>query len=748
MTMTPPASPERAARVRRHRAAAPRRLVRAAVVTAAVLALVAPLTGVGGSMAVAATTVSSASSVEFGAAAAANGILRSDGQLVVTLSASNLSPAVVDAATVDLSVSSRPLDSRDSVDQWLSGESAPSLRGVGSLALGSIGPYGTTSAQTMVEVGDELDPGVYALRAAYRTEDSTLLSRGVFVVPADDDPTGEVAVLVPITAGPLTAGLLTADELAVLTADGGDLRVQLDAVTGTVAILAIDPAIPAAIRVLGSGAPETALQWLSDLMALPNTRFALQFGDADLAVQYAAGLEEPLTVSTLSPYVDIANIETPDIETPDTETPATETPTPPPPPTPTESGDGAPAAVGTPTPTNTPTSTNTPSPEPTPPADGIVLPSLEHLTDIGPSVADVYWPASGTADTELVSDLADTGDDRTTLTIVPSNSVDRATGARARTGTAQLLVYDSAVSGALKRASVSEIAVGRAGALAEASAYGAFTDPDATLLVTFDRTAGPARSSESAMHAAIRAASSLDGRSSIGLTDLAAESGATRVRLAEVEDAPERVSALQRLLDDEGDLEEFATILTDPSLILAPERASILQLLGNAWMPSTDAWTAAVSAHEAATVATIEAVSIVPSPAINLLGTAAPLNFSVRNDLQWPVSLVLVTQPNDPRLVVQNTTEFVAGAAQTTRVDVPVEARVGNGESSLTLQLRSPAMIRIGDPVTVEVSVRAEWETVGIVIMSVLVGGFIVLGAIRTVVRLRQRRRAAGGSNG
>ena len=34
---------------------------------------------------------------------------------------------------------------------------------------------------------------------------------------------------------------------------------------------------------LGSSAPATAQQWLADLLALPNSRFALQFGDADLA---------------------------------------------------------------------------------------------------------------------------------------------------------------------------------------------------------------------------------------------------------------------------------------------------------------------------------------------------------------------------------------------------------------------------------------------------------------------------------
>ena len=103
-----------------------------------------------------------------------------------------------------------------------------------------------------------------------------------------------VGVVVPVTAGPTAEGLLTADELVELTGPEGSLTNILDAVEGTEAILAVDPAIPAAIRVLGSSAPPTALLWLARLEALPQTRFALQFGDADVAAQVQAGIVPPL----------------------------------------------------------------------------------------------------------------------------------------------------------------------------------------------------------------------------------------------------------------------------------------------------------------------------------------------------------------------------------------------------------------------------------------------------------------------
>ena len=134
-----------------------------------------------------------------------------------------------------------------------------------------------------------------------------------------------------------------------------------------------------------------------------------------------------------------------------------------------------------------------------------------------------------------------------------------------------------------------------------------------------------------------------------------------------------------------------------------------------------------------------------PPSDITLAATSAPLTFSVRNDLPWPVSLRLIATPNDPRLVVQNTTEVEAGPEQNTRVQVPVEARVGSGESTLSLQLRSPAMVAIGDTVPVHVTVRAEWESVGLIVMAALVGAMIVIGIVRTVRKMRRRKEDSDG---
>src|SRR5690606_549000 len=122
-----------------------------------------------------------------------------------------------------------------------------------------IPPYGERSFGLAVDpttLGSAgLEPGVYPLLATYTSDAGTATSAAVMTVPREtdaDDPPGTAAVIVPITAEPLTEGLLTAEELTVLTDAGGSLREQVDAVSGTAAILAIDPAIVAAIRVLGT----------------------------------------------------------------------------------------------------------------------------------------------------------------------------------------------------------------------------------------------------------------------------------------------------------------------------------------------------------------------------------------------------------------------------------------------------------------------------------------------------------------
>ena len=673
-----------------------------------------------------------ASTVTFAVAPSADGVVTAGQPLAVSVSARNATGSTVPASSVHLTTSTRALATRADVKAWLAAPAPDAARTELAVADGevpSIVPLGVGSATLSLDATAlaALAPGVYPLRADYGSGASTTTAVSVFVVPGDAG-TGALGLVAPLTAPAQSTGLLTSTELAELTAPDGARRAPLAAVSRTAAIPAGDPARVAAIRVLGTSAPASATRWLADRLQLPNSRFALQFGDADLAAQVAAGQSTPLTVSTLAPYLtesDFTGIT----------------------PSPAPSGSADPPADPTPGPTGDPAPTPTPTGNT---GTGPTLPTLAQLTDIGAGTGSVFWPASGTATADVVAALgALTVDDIASITLVDSETVtgsetQAAAGARGTANGAQVLVYDADASRALATAAATDTPLTRAEALAEASAYAALAvaaDPSAPLLVALDR---PSEVTGAGSRAAVVAGTHLAGRAATDLATLTAAPAAT-LSIAGGEVPTDRAADLTALLAGEDELTDFATILADPALITARERASILQLLGNGWRAQPAQAAAALEAHRTQTQETLEAVAVVPPSDITLAATSAPLTFSVRNDLPWPVSLRLIATPNDPRLVVQNTTEVEAGPEQNTRVQVPVEARVGSGESTLSLQLRSPAMVAIGDTVPVHVTVRAEWESVGLIVMATLVGAMIVIVIVRTVRTMRRRKEDSGG---
>jgi len=704
MTVTPPFAGPRAARIAARipaRAAARRIPARAAaaiaaLATALTLALL-PLPAV--------AAPPPAEPLTFAMAPTADGVVREDMPVILSLATGNPTASTVAAGDVRIELGRTPLGDRDAVRAWLAEERGPgTFDQIAGVRLDSLAARGerTTTLPIPADEFAGLAAGVYPLRATYASGQGPLTATSVLVVPEPDAELADVAVVVPITAGARASGLLTAEELAELTGPGGSLRAQLDAVANTPAVLAIDPSLAASVRVLGTAAPESATQWLDQLLTLPNTRFALQFGDADLATQVHAELSRPLRVTTLAPSLDPGDFAVPN---------------------------GTPDAGGA-GPTPDPTATDATPDEP-------ALPDLDALLDIGATRGDVYWPATGTAGSEVAAYLgALEGEADAPLTLLASSAVDASpVSARSRAGDADLAVYDADVSAQLHAASRIDDTTDRAGALAAATAYANFAPARSTLLVTVDRGADRSRL---ALRDAITTATGLPGRTAVDLVRLAAQP-ASEVELITPEADTARAAVLLGFQEDEADLTQFATILADPAMLTAPERAAILQLIGSGWRDTPTTWRAAVDAHRAQTSATLDAVAIERSDDVNLLGSSAPLVFSVRNNLPYPVSLVLVTTPNDPLLIVQTTTPVEVGAQQNTRANVPVEARVGSGVSSLDLQLRSPTMVAIGDRQTIEVTVRAEWESIGVIVMAVLVGGLLVLGAARTILRLRRR---------
>ncbi len=633
-----------------------------------------------------------------------DGEVASGDTLPATLTVDNGTSSAVTVGAVGLVLGDQAITDRAALQSWLDGDgTTPAGTTVATSDVGTVEARASGGGSFLVAAEDAAltgrAAGVYPL---WITSDS-ISARSVIVVP--DGTAATVGVVVPITAGALETGLLTADELSTLTAEDGSLTQQLDAVEGTNAILAVDPAIAAAIRVLGTSAPTTARAWLTRLEQLPNSRFALQFGDADVTTQLAAGLSTPISPTSLVSYID------------DVDLPAEPDPSP----SASESSDSS--------------STTT-------------VPDLTTLLDVGETSATAFWPPAGSTSTAAVDTLAQ--DSAGALTLVASTAV--ASGAEGATVSARgqttagsgVLVYDAAISTALGTAASAADLVTRSAALATASAFLSFAAADAggaPLLVTVERGG---TFTETGLRAAITAITDTTGVSITALDGLTTASS-TELALVDGTVDASRTSAVSSLTTGADRIAAFATILDDPALLTGAENAEILQLLGSAWIGQNDAWQAALSSHSTQTQDTLDSVSIVQPTSINLLTAGTNLKFWIHNALPYPVNVVLLAAPDDLRLTVERATEVtaVAGesdAASNTPVEVPVLARIANGEVSITLALRSPTMEPIGADQVVEVNVRADWENVGLALLAVLIGGFVTLGVIRTV---RHRRRIA-----
>ena len=649
----------------------------------------------------------------------ANGIVRAGDPLAVSVTIQNDTREATDPVGVTLLLGAEEIPDRAALTEWLDGGTATAtMEGVGTTSIPAVASGASETNGIVVDATSPAlagrEPGVYPLSATYETATGAMTSTSVMVVP-DEATAMQIGVIVPITSGARSAALLTAVELAELTAPTGYLTSGLDAVEGTAAILAVDPAIPAAIRVLGSSAPESATLWLERLLALENERFALQYGDADPAVQIDAGLSRPLPPPTLTSLMQPENF--------------------------------LPVQNPTPGPTLTPGPTPSATVDPTVP----VYPTVDELFDIGSARPDVWWPASGAPSTDSLATLGGIAqDDLTSLTLLASTqtaagSEGATVAAPARVGDVAALVYDSTISAELTEASGIDDSPLRGAARTAATAHLAFAATEvggAPLLVTLDR--GTERS-RAGLRTAIMAATAAPGASALSLDDLA-EAPSSTIEMVDAAADPLRVTTASLLFDEEAELARFATILDDVTLITGPERGQILQLLGVSWIAEPALSMVAVGEHRAQTATTLESVRLLPTSSINLFGADARLWFTVRNDLPYPVNLVLYAVPNDLRLDVQRATPIVATASSNTRVEVPVQSRVGNGEVELSLQLRSRASVAIGPPETVEVSVRAEWETFGVIALSIVVGGLVLLGVIRTILRARARGRTDEGS--
>jgi hypothetical protein len=610
-------------------------------------------------------------------------------------------------ATVSVSVAGTAVIGTSTLTNWFSGANKTNLaaRKVGTADFPPVSGGVSSGVQVTIPASSLPfgAPGVYPVSVSVATSAKTLgEARSAVAWNVAEAHAVPVAVAVPLTVPAGESTFLTAAELSTYTEPGGILTRELGDIQNQSVAVGIDPRIIASIRVLGKSAPQTALDWLDQLRALPNETFALAWADSDVTAPLHAGETSVLETKSLDYAIDPSQF--PVDQTPTSSTPA-------------------------PTPTSGPT---------TP-----VIPTSATLVAWNYTLPLLSWP---TENSVLSSDLPKLHEAGLTSAILASTNVGGAdnrglAGASAKVGNTALAISDSVLSGYLRTAIQSTTRAASSEALTELTTSLAVVSlesgasPNPILLTlgrnwalddtNFDRSVGQI--------------SAHPWSTPAGLASILGGSPVT-VTIAKKTESSSRIALVASMLAAEKAVVAFATIARAPDVLTSSTRLKLLSLLSNEWTPTS--WRTAGQAFLAESGSVVESVKVNPSDEILALADQTSLPVLVSNGLDQDVTVTLVVTSLSTRVTVDkkdNAQTVTIGEGAQKRFLIPMSA-LSNGKASIVATLQSSTGVQIGRSVTINVNVQAGWETAGTLIFAALVFGLFAFGIIRTI---RKRRKAA-----
>jgi predicted secreted protein len=659
-------------------------------------------------------------------APAGSPVLAPGQDLPLTVTVTNGTTTSLAAGSVDVYLAARALTTRTTLDNWLRpddgspGDLILSQPTVSAILPGTAETISLTVPAASVGLTAHNAWGARGVAATFSTggavsaegRSTFIWSPGTPVAPVN------VAMVMPITTPAGSAGIIPSQALETYTGATGLLTRQLDGVINRPVAIAIDPMIIASIRVLGTAAPASAVEWLDRLAHAANDIFPLGYADADLALEVQAGATALLAPTSFDQAIDPANFSTP--------TPQPSSPT------------------GIVPPTGSATETPTPEPTGTPGAP----PTAGELLAWNYTSTSIAWPAEGTVAAPDLHVFAAGG---LTTTIVAGSQVstqnaDDVPNAAINLGDSVGLVIDDPLSNALRKAAKATTDDDWREAMAEAMAQLAVVaaeDPGSgrTLLAAFDR-GWPSTSAR--LSQTVDALSALPWETPASLQQTLASPRTPNATFQGKAEPDARVDQAARLLDREGAVAAFASVAADPTAITGTHRLDLLALLANAWAPQPDAWHEAVTNSLASSGALLQSISVTTKGPINVLASQVDIPVTLSNSLSQAVTVRVHLMPSNGRLVVESDIEATLNAESAQTVKVPVSAKVGNGDVTLQVSVFSSTGVVVGVPSLVDVNVQAEWEGVGAVIFAVLVVLFFGFGIWRNIVRRRKELTDSG----
>ena len=184
-------------------------------------------------------------------------------------------------------------------------------------------------------------------------------------------------------------------------------------------------------------------------------------------------------------------------------------------------------------------------------------------------------------------------------------------------------------------------------------------------------------------------------------------------------------------------LQSVSSVLSDPPALLGDYTGLESVVASASWRADPATRSAQVPAAEAAGTGVTSSLAAVPSSTINLISSEAQLPVRITSSLDQDVTVQVYLVSDNKRLQVPRTTTVKVPANQQAKVTVPIRA-VGSGDVGLTVQVLAADGTTVGRPTTVDMRVRADWESRGTGIIVGLLVSIVVIGTVRTVRRGRR----------
>ena len=188
----------------------------------------------------------------------------------------------------------------------------------------------------------------------------------------------------------------------------------------------------------------------------------------------------------------------------------------------------------------------------------------------------------------------------------------------------------------------------------------------------------------------------------------------------------------------------YATIAANPEAVVVNRWNRYQALFSSAWLDNPVGAEAEWERAKADSAVFQDSVYIEPGSSITVLADRTELPVTIRNELPSSVTVQLSVKPTRGLLrVEQSQVSVVVPANSFQRVSVPVRS-LANGVAPVELSLTNSLGDTLSEPVNLQVTIRAGWESVITISLAIIVGLVFAFGIYRAI----QRQRSIGASDG